>query len=289
MIKKYSIIAIFLLMISSIFLISCQKIKIASTSSMKLNPHELRVHYIDVGQGDSILVQINNKNLLIDAGPNSSEDKLIMYLKSLSIKKLDYVIATHPHEDHIGGMEKILNLFDVAKFYAPKVTTDTKTFKAMISELKSKSLKINILKNNLEHNIDLGNNTKVEIFSPIDEKYDNLNNYSPIIKITYKNNSFLFTGDAEKLVEKEVLQKNFNLKADVLKIAHHGSTTSTTKEFLEKVSPSIAVISVGAGNDYGHPHKEILKILENHNIITYRTDLNGTIILSSDGENITKE
>ena len=196
------------------------------------------VHYIDVGQGDSILIQVNNKNLLIDAGPKDAKEDLLTYLDSIGLSKLDYIIATHPHEDHIGNMSYVINKYEVEKFYAPKVEHTTSTFEKMVESLITKDLKINIIKAGID-TIDLGEGTKVTVFSPINEEYSNLNDYSPIIKIEYGNNSFLFTGDAEDEVEKEVLSKNPNIKSDVLKLGHHGSSTSTSKTFLNAVNPSI--------------------------------------------------
>lgn len=258
-------------------------------ASTTVSQDNLLVHYIDVGQGDSILVQVNNKNLLIDAGPKDSQDKLMDYLKSQRIQNLDYVITTHPHEDHIGGMAEIIKNFNIGKFYAPKVTSNTKTFQNMMSELKNKNLKVRVIKAGMGNDINLGENTKVEVFSPVSEKYSDLNDYSPIMKITYGKTSFLFTGDAGKLVEKEVLQKGYDVKADVLKLGHHGSTTSTGKDFLSRVNPKTGVISVGVNNDYGHPHKETLQLLQQANIKVYRTDKDGTIVLSSNGVKIIKK
>lgn len=265
----------------------------ASATSSKDSPGsqggKLMVHYIDVGQGDSMLIQVNNKNLLIDAGPASGTDKLMSYLSKNNIKKLDYVVATHPHEDHIGGMTSVIKKFQVGSFYAPKITTTTKTYQNMIDALKSKNLKINVAKAGVS--LDLGENAKCEILAPVNTqtKYESLNNYSAVIKLTYGNNKFLFTGDAEKLVEKELLNAKSDLSSDVLKVGHHGSTSSSSKEFLDAVSPKIAVISVGKGNDYGHPHKETLTALKNRKLQIYRTDVDGTVILESDGNKITKK
>lgn len=245
------------------------------------NNNNMLVHYIDVGQGDSILIQVNNKNLLIDSGPRDAKESLLSYLDSINLSKLDYIIATHPHEDHIGNMSYIIDKYNVGKFYAPKVEHTTSTFEKMIESLIAKDLKINII-NSDTNSIDLGKGTKVTVFSPINEEYSNLNNYSPIIKIEYGNNSFLFTGDAEKDIE-ETLYKNSNLKSDVLKLGHHGSLTSSSSSFLNSVDPSIAVISLGANNKYGHPHKNITDLLSKNNISVYRTDLDGTIVFSSNG------
>lgn len=246
------------------------------------------VHYINVGQGDSILIQVNDKNLLIDSGPESNKNDLLTYLKNLNIDTLDYVIATHPHEDHIGNMHHIINTYNISAFYAPRVTASSKTFEEMIDSLKRKNLKINVIKQGIS-SIDLGNNTKVTVFSPNHDSYDNLNNYSPIMKIEYKNTSFLFTGDAEEEVESELLKNNFLLSSDVLKIGHHGSSTSTSSSFLKAVNPSICVISDGINNNYNHPSPITLKKLKENRCIIYRTDKHGDILLISDGNNIIKK
>lgn len=245
------------------------------------------IHYIDVRQGDCILIQVNNKNLLIDSGPSTSRKELLKYLNKIKVKKFDYIIATHPHEDHIGNMDTIIKRFNVENFYAPKVITTSITFENMISALVDKNLKINILKKESK-NINLGKNTSIQIFSPEENiSTDNLNNYSPIIKINFLNTSFLFTGDAETTIEQQVLSENPNLKCDILKVGHHGSSTSTSSKFLASANPSIAIISVGKNNTYGHPSLETLNLLDSMNIRTIRTDISGTIVVNSDGKNIT--
>lgn len=284
--KKYSFLFLILFFITSL-LHSCNISSTPNNISEKPDSQKMIVHYIDVGQGDSILVQVNNKNLLIDAGPKSDKDKLLNYLKSLNIKKLDYIIATHPHEDHIGNMAAIIKKYEVSAFYAPKVESTTKTFETMIDALKSKNLKINVIKKGTD-SINLGNNTRVTFFSPTQDSYDNLNNYSPVMKIEYGKTSFLFTGDAEKDIEKKILSNGDDIKSDVLKVGHHGSSTSTSKEFLNKINPSIGVISVGEDNSYGHPNEDTLSTLKENKVLIYRTDKDGTVIFSSDGSTINK-
>ena len=248
--------------------------------------NKMIVHYIDVGQGDCILIQVNNKNLLIDSGPSSSRKDLLDYLEKLNIKKFDYIIATHPHEDHIGNMDTIIKRYSIGSFYSPKVKSSSTTFENMISALVDKNLKVNVLKKGFK-GIDLGENVKFQVFSPAENLFsDNLNDYSPIIKITFLNNSFLFTGDAEISTEESVLSENNNLNCDILKVGHHGSSTSTSSNFLTSVNPSVAIISVGKNNSYGHPTSELLSLLDYFNIRTIRTDINGTIIAISDGKNI---
>ena len=248
--------------------------------------NKMIVHYIDVGQGDCILIQVNNKNLLMDSGPSSSRKDLLDYLEKLNIKKFDYIIATHPHEDHIGNMDTIIKRYSIGSFYSPKVISSSTTFENMISALVDKNLKVNVLKKGFK-GIDLGENVKFQVFSPAENLFsDNLNDYSPIIKITFLNNSFLFTGDAEISTEESVLSENNNLNCDILKVGHHGSSTSTSSNFLTSVNPSVAIISVGKNNSYGHPTSELLSLLDYFNIRTIRTDINGTIIAISDGKNI---
>lgn len=288
MIKKKGVLFIFLFIIISISTLGCDLKGIIKDEKCGQIEDQMKVHYIDVGQGDSILVQVNNKNLLIDAGPRESKDKLINYLDKIDIKKLDYVIATHPHEDHIGSMSYVIDKYDVESFYAPKIEHTTKTFERMIEALSDKNLKINVIKEGTS-SIALGKNTGVSVFSPVDDTYEQLNNYSPIIKIEFGNNSFLFTGDAEKLVEKQVLEKGYDLKADVLKLGHHGSTSSTSEKFLKSVNPSICVIEVGKDNDYGHPHKETLELIKKNKVKVYRTDTYSDVVLVSDGSTIKRE
>ena len=254
-------------------------------NSYKVNPNLMYVHYINVDQGDAILIQVNNKNLLIDSGPKNHKKQLVKFLTDLNISKLDYVIATHPHEDHIGNMNTVLNSYKVQSFYAPKVYSYTKSFEQMIDSLKSNNLKINPIKRGC-NTINLGFQTNVEVFSPINDTYDNENNYSPVIKISFGNNSFLFTGDAEKEIEDKLILLNDDLKADILKVSHHGSSSSTSDSFLNRVSPKYGVISVGKNNIYDHPNDTIISKLNTYNIDILRTDIRNNITLISDGTNI---
>lgn len=284
--KKISIniLMTFLILLSS-FLFSCDLASIDNSDSKASNM--VKVHFIDVDQGDAILIQYKDKNMLIDSSTQKAEDKFLDYLKKLNIKKFDAVIATHPDEDHIGNMDEVIKKYSITNFYAPKTTSTTKAFESMIRELKNKDLKIKPLK--AGSTIDFDSDVQLEVFAPNSDSYEDSNNYSPIIKLTYGNNSMLFTGDAEKLSEKETLKKGYDLKSDVLKVGHHGSSTSTSKDFLKAVNPSISIISCGKNNKYGHPHKETIKALEDSKIKYYRTDLDGTIVLVSDGTNIKKQ
>lgn len=294
--KKY--ISLFLSIIISTFLLGgCTSSNTVNSSNKdtktttktteeisKKSQSNILVHYINVGQGDSILIQVNNKNMLIDAGPRDNKDKLLSYLNKLNVKKLDYFITTHPHEDHIGGASYVIKSLDIANFYAPKKTHTTKTYRDMISSLKSKNLKIHVAKEGVS--LDLGNDVICEMLSPNRSDYEELNNYSPIIKLKYKDNKFLFTGDAEALVEKDVLSKKYDVSADVLKLGHHGSVSSTSGAFLKSVSPKIAIATCGKDNKYGHPHRETISKLKKINCKFYRSDIDGNILISGDGKNI---
>ncbi|MBZ2174547.1 MBL fold metallo-hydrolase [Schnuerera sp. xch1] len=252
------------------------------------NPTEaedIEVHFIDVGQADSILIKSSTgKNMLIDAGNNDDEDLIYSYLKDKGIETLDVVVGTHPHEDHIGGLDTVINNFDVKKIYMPKVSNNTKTFEDVLLATKNKGLKITTPTSG--DNFELGN-AKCTMLAPNSSTYDELNNYSIVIKLEYEDTSFLFTGDAEGISEQEMLNKGYDLSADVLKVGHHGSESSTTELFLEAVSPKHAVIMVGKDNSYGHPHDIILQRLKENNINVYRTDKSETIIATTDGKDIT--
>lgn len=245
----------------------------------------LEISYLDVGQGDAAYIRVNDFDILIDAGPKSDSDKLMKQLEEKNIDDFEIVIATHPHEDHIGGMTKVFEKYDVESFYMPKATNTTKTFENMMKAVSNEGLNANVIKEGTS--FELGEGARIDVYSPIQESYDDLNDYSPIMKLTYGNKAFIFTGDAEKVVEEEVVKKYANeLKADVIKFGHHGSSTSSTKEFIEAISPKYGIISCGVDNSYGHPHKETLKIIDEMGIEAYRTDKQGQITITSDGNNI---
>lgn len=282
---------ILLIFLACIFLFFTGCKNVYTSTTLNHNPSysekELLVHYIDIGQGDSILIQINNKNLLIDSGPGTASSKLFSYLDKYGVRKLDYIIATHPHEDHIGNMGSVIKKYVIGQFYAPKISSSTKTFESMTSALKQKKLKINVAKPGVS--LDLGSGINCDIIAPLNTHYDETNHYSAVVKLSFGSKKFLFMGDAEKVNERELLASKVDLNADVLKVGHHGSSSSSSKEFLEAVSPEIAVISCGKGNDYGHPHKETTIELNRRNITLYRTDINKDILLICDGNKITKK
>lgn len=241
----------------------------------------LEVHFLDVGQGDSILIKLPNKQtMLIDAGEASRGTGVVNYIKSKNIKKLDYVVATHPHADHIGGMAQVINTFPIDRFIMPRKEHTTKTFERMLDALIARDVKVTEAKAGVS--ILKSQDLDIRILGPSPNLLDsNLNNHSAIVKITYLNNSFLFVGDAEQ----KALAKIPKMNLDVLKMGHHGSDTSSSLSFLKKVSPQHSVISVGK-NQYGHPNQSTLNNLSSVGCRVYRTDQAGTIIVTSDGKTI---
>jgi len=249
-----------------------------------LDDSKLKIHYIDVGQGDATFIELpNGKTALIDAGEEVYGEKVVSYIKKRDYKKIDYVFATHPHSDHIGGLAAVIKSFDIGSIYMPNATSNTSTYLNLLKVIEEKGKNVKIVKAGKK--IISTDELKLEVLAPISDQYEDLNNYSIVLKLTYLEKSFLFMADAEYDSEMELL-KNSDIKADVLKVGHHGSTSSTNYNFLKKVDPSIAIISVGAGNDYGHPKEKILSKLKEKNIKIYRTDLNGNIVVTSDGTSV---
>lgn len=245
--------------------------------------NKLIVNYIDVGQGDSELIECNGEYMLVDAGEKDKGTVVVNYLKSRGVEKLDYVVATHPHSDHIGGMAEVLNAFPVSNIIMPKVNNTTATYTNMLKVIQQKGIKA--IEPKIGDSYKLGNST-FTIVGP--KKYDtkNMNNDSVAFRLVYGNNSFLFCGDAEKEEESDIIASGQTLKSDVYKVSHHGSTTSSSTAFLNKVQPKYAIIEVGEGNSYGHPKEKTLEALSKIGATIYRTDLNGNIVISSDGKTI---
>ncbi len=243
----------------------------------------LTVHFIDVGQGNAVLLEIHNHYALIDGGDADSVIILTEYLENLGIKKLDYVIATHYDTDHLYGIVNIMYRFDVGEIIAPEYKADTRIYRSFQNALKAVD-KIS-RQPNVGEVIDL-HGVDMICVSPCENEYENENDYSIGFKVVYEENSFLLCGDATRHSEDDMLANSIDLDSDVYLVSHHGSSTSSTKAFLEAVTPSISVISVGEDNDFGHPTKKVLKRLKNIDSKIYRTDKLGNIIISSDGKNL---
>ncbi|NLM18446.1 MAG: MBL fold metallo-hydrolase [Clostridiaceae bacterium] len=239
---------------------------------------ELVIHFLDVGHGDSILIEHGNYSMLIDGG--SQNQSSYNYLQNQHIESLDYVIATHPHEDHIGGLIEIINNIKIDKIIMPNVTHTSETFDNFLTSVAFSEAKV--LQPHVGDIYDFGD-ASFTIVAPISDFYENLNNYSIVLRFNHGDNSFLFTGDIEAISELEIVDSNQDVSADVLKISHHGSDTSNTDQFIQAVAPSHAIISCAKDNSYGYPNLEVLQRLRNNNIDIYRTDLQGSIIVYSDG------
>ncbi len=247
--------------------------------------YDMSVHFIDVGKADSIYIKCKDKNILIDAGEKNTYDLVNEYLRRQNVKVLDLVIATHPHTDHIGGMPKVIEEFQINKLLIPELKEEviptSITYEKLLLAIKNKNIAP-------ERPIP-GNSFNIgglifEVLAP-NKQYDDVNNNSIVVKMTFKNTSFLFTGDAEKKSENDMMNNNFNLEADVLKVGHHGSKTSTSSAFLRKVDPKYAVICVGEDR-YNLPKKITIDKLTKRNIKIFRTDCNGTVVFSTDGNKI---
>ncbi len=245
------------------------------------------LHVIDVGQGDCILVKSGGTAMLVDAGSRGNDAKILAYLKKQDVKRLDFVVATHPHEDHIGSLDKIISAMDIGEIIMPRMssgaTPTTRTYESLLDEVEKKGMTITAAKAGLS--FDLGD-AAVRVLSPIKDYGNDYNNMSAVLHIQYKQCSFMLVGDAESKVEKDIIGAYDDIEADVLKVGHHGSKTSTTGAFLEAVNPRYAVISVGAGNSYNHPDDSILDRLRAGGIKYFRTDLNGTVMVLCDGTDI---
>ncbi len=244
----------------------------------------LTVHFIDVGQGDSVFIEADGITMLVDSGEEDVSDKVISYLKELGVEKLNYVVATHPHADHMGGMYRVIDSFDVGEAIIPQLPDeDLPTalfFERFIDACNDKD--VDITEAEPGRFIYVGD-ARAEIVAPLSSKYDDLNDYSVSLFIRHGKKSFLLTGDAEKVSESEMAESGRLRHADVYKAGHHGSGSSSTKALLDVIEPGYAVISCGAGNPYGHPHDSTIKRLSVYTDRIYRTDLCGTIVFESDG------
>ncbi|WPX09938.1 ComEC/Rec2 family competence protein [Anaerocellum danielii] len=241
-----------------------------------LDKQTCSIFFLDVGQGDSILIKTpGNKFVLIDSGPNSAEQDVLQTLDRLNVKKLDVVIATHPHEDHIGNMDKIISKYDIERFYTTNKTANTQTFEDMLNALRKKNLKISIAR---PFDRLMLNGVTLTFLSPLKD-YDDLNDSSVVVMLEFAGKRVLFTGDISKDVEYDIIKKAHDIKADVLKVSHHGSYAATSSLFLKNIDPKVGIISVGKNNPYGHPHSSTIRRLKKFKVKIFTTEQNGNIVV----------
>lgn len=244
---------------------------------------KLQLHFIDVGQADAILVTCDGKSMLVDGGNVEDSDLIYTYLKKHSISHLDYVVCTHAHEDHVGGLSGALTAATASKVFAPVTDYDTKAFRNFVAKANERGCSVEIPTTG--SSFALGEAT-VTVVGPI-KQYDETNDTSIVLRIVYGETSFLLTGDMESAAETDLLDAGVELRSTLLKLGHHGSRTSTSYRFLREVAPSYGVISVGTDNSYGHPNDEVLSRLRDADVTLYRTDLQGDIVCTSDGKALT--
>lgn len=243
----------------------------------------LLVHFIDVGQGDSILIESAGHFMLIDAGENDQGETVVSYLEAAGVTKLDYVIGTHPHSDHIGGLDDVINAFDSERVILPPVEHTTRTYEDVLDAAADKGLKLTKPKPGTSYTL---GKAEFTIIAPVKDYGDNLNNWSVGLRLTCGDTAFVMCGDTEAGAEQDIIDSGAILSADVLKTGHHGSSTSTSDTFFKAVSPEWAVIQCGKDNSYGHPHKETLEKFQKAGVHVLRNDELGTIIAVSNGTSI---
>ena len=251
------------------------------------NEEDLKVYFLKVGQADCTVATLpNGETMVIDAGNNSDGKKIVAFLQELGVKKIDYLIGTHPHEDHIGGLDDLIEGFSIGKVYLPRVADDmvptTKTYTEVLEAVVDKGKKVTTGKAGMT--ILQEDGITISFLAPTAKEYGDLNSYSIVVRLTYGERSFLFMGDAEIDSEELILDSGADVRADILKLGHHGSSTSSSKEFLDAVNPVTVMISCGKDNDYGHPHREILQMIKERKLRSYRTDTDGTVCVTCDGK-----
>ncbi len=256
-----------------------------SANTVPVPEGELQVHFLDVGQGEAVLIQTAEAAVLIDGGPRAAGSLVVDYLRGQGITELDIIIGTHPHEDHIGGLIEVMERFPVAEVIDPAVAHTTLTFEDYLDVIDRKEIKFTEGRAGMTRTLSGG--AVLDILHPVSPGTANLNDASVVARLRFGDAVFLFTGDAEEASEKEMLSRRASLKSTVLKAGHHGSSTSTTAAFLDAVDPDVVIISSGKDNPYGHPHQEVIERLEERDIMVYRTDLDGTIVITTDGAEYT--
>ena len=252
------------------------------TQKIEVPDGEMEVHFIDVGQADCVLLASGGHFMMIDGGNRDDAERIVSYLQGAGVEKLDLVIGTHPHEDHIGSLGAVIRTFDVGDVYMPDVSVDTAVYQNVLDAVKARGLKV---KHPEPGDVLDFNGIPLEVFGPVKE-YKNLNNTSIVLRASVGDTAFLFTGDVEMEAEYDILEQGYDISADVLKVSHHGSSGSSAEEFLAYADADYAVISVGKENKYDHPEAVTLKRLKSYGMEIFRTDQKGTIVCSTDGKDI---
>ena len=240
----------------------------------------LNITMFDVGQAECFLLEKGQLNVLLDCGSAAQGKNLVKSIKERNIEKIDYVFITHPHEDHMGGMNEIIGNFKVGKIVLPNIDMwkiTAKWYNRLMATLINGKYDIEIVEKNKIYNLD---DVEIKVVSDALYQGNNINNYSTVLKISYGQNSIIMTGDAENQIEKEILRADEDIRATVLKVGHHGSKTATTQEFLDAIKPNYALISCGQNNKFNHPSKEVLERLDKQKVKIFRTDQLGTITLT---------
>ncbi len=253
----------------------------------ELSENTAEVHFIDVGQGDCALIRTSDCCVMIDCGEYDSFGSVDRYLTSLGITQIDIMIMTHAHSDHMGCMYRVAEKYEIGSIMMPQTDEDdipqSGPYSRLMDTISEKNITVSFAEKGKTFSV--GKNGGIEVIAPV-KRYDDLNNGSAVIKFTYGNVRFLFCGDIEKDAELDIVGSGSDISAEVIKVPHHGSGTSSTRKFLNAVSPRYAVFCVGENNDFGHPHANIVKLYRNLGAQIFRTDMNGNIVFSTDGENI---
>ena len=282
--KQKHVTSVFFLMLAALTLSACSLLQPqeAHVPDGPAPTPGLYIHYIDVGQSDAALIVCDGRAMLIDGGSAGDSSLIYSFLESRGIVHLDYIVATHAHEDHVGGLAGALNYATVGTALCPVTEYDSRAFGNFVKYLGERGVSITVPAHG--DTFALGG-ADILVVGPINQT-SVTNNTSIVLKITYGGTSFLFTGDAERALEQDILEAGYDISATVLKVGHHGSDTSTTYPFLREIMPDYAVISCGKGNQYGHPHEDLLSRLRDADVAVYRTDMQGTIVCHSDGSTV---
>lgn len=245
-------------------------------------------HFIDVGQGDAILIRTPTGDVLIDAGKNSSEEALDLYLKSQGVKTIEYAIFTHPHEDHIGGADMVIKNYDIKNVILPNCPSTTKTYTNMLTAISQKAVAIKEARSGDKYRV---GELVLNVLGPVRNNYEEVNDHSIVILAEWGGTRVMLAGDAELEAETDILKKfgNSNINCNILKLGHHGSSTSSSEKWLKALDPDIGIICCGKDNEYGHPHAEIVERLSKFGVKSYRTDELGSLVFISDGKTVSQK